>query len=193
MEKLEEPENKGKNKSPFHIELHSTCNLGIVKETSIPFNDFLTFGKNLIITKMQSITVWTTIIKNKEIISGLQFSYKVLDNGEELKTEEFRGAVGPDDKTFKFEVKYGEYINYFQLWTDNKFIYQLEFSTNRKRIFHVGYGGGVEILTDLHKTNDILIASFGGYNDSIHSLGFYFMNRKEFKMYILKKCKNAQL
>jgi hypothetical protein len=149
------------------------------------FDDSELFEKNIQIeTKLTSIKIY--FIQNQRLL-GLESSFVNFITGERKQ-----GGYHGGDKTSKdIEIKElimkdNEYVKNFELTMDDKFdlICYIKITTSKDKVIEFGENKGKKI-TILNFQGDNMIQSFFGNYDAngINSIGFQYINRKQFIFY----------
>ena len=149
------------------------------------FDDSELFEKNIQTeTKLTSIKIY--FIQNQRLL-GLESSFVNFITGERKQ-----GGYHGGDKTSKdIEIKElimkdNEYVKNFELTMDDKFdlICYIKITTSKDKVIEFGENKGKKI-TILNYTGDNMIQSFFGNYDAngINSIGFQYINRKQFIFY----------
>lgn len=160
------------------IEIDSTPNYGYVYPDTDYFDDQEFFGENILNYKLHKIKVWVYKSEMGEAINGIQMFYKERRTGEIVSPGIFKGAkTGELESEFVLEPT--EYIADFHISISNQ-VSAIEFVTTRNRIFRAGGDKGEEKITKLKEKKVIILAGFGGFRDSLHNFGVYFIKLKSY-------------
>lgn len=166
---------------------------GCIDTSSKPFDDSQEIGGNediLFEYLIRKIKIFTKKVKEKEIISGIQLSYKNKKTNKikELPLRQLNMKNNKDEEVEIFELKPGEYlINFFiRFEFISAYIYQLGFETNKKRKVLKGCEVGENKYIETNGGDNIILGTFGYYTQKLDSLGVFYINKNEYlkKFYI---------
>ena len=160
---------------------------------SLPFDDSQELGGNediLLQNLIRKIKIYTKKIKGKEIISGIQLTYQNIKTKEikELPLRKNNLKNDKDEEMEIFELNPGEYlINFFMRYEFCiDYIYQIGFETNKQRKILKGSDNGEIKNIRINGGANIILGTFGYYNQCLDSLGVLYANLNEYlkKYYI---------
>ena len=160
------------------IEIDSTPNYGYVYPDTDYFDDQEFFGENILNYKLHKIKVWVYKSEAGEAINGIQMFYKERRTGEIVSPGSFKGPKSGEVES-EFVLEPTEYIVDFHISIFNQ-VSAIEFVTSHQRIFKAGGDKGEEKITKLKEKNVIILAGFGGFRDSLHNFGVYFVKRRSY-------------
>ena len=149
------------------------------------FDDSELFEKNIQIeTKLSSIKIY--FIHNQRLL-GLESSFVNFITGERKQGDYHGGDKTSKDIEIKeLIMKNNEYVKNFELTMDDKFelICYIKITTSKENVIEFGENKGKKI-TILNFQGDNMIQSFFGNYDAkgINSIGFQYINRKQFIFY----------
>ena len=138
---------------------------------------------------IKQIKIYTKKINNNKIIYAIQLTYKNIKT-KELKELPLRGRneVYKEEDIEIFEIKSGEYLTNFYIRYPLKldYIYQLGFETNKKRKVLIGTEIDEEKNIITNGGKNIILGTFGYYNNKLDSFGILFIDIKDYlkKFYI---------
>lgn len=138
---------------------------------------------------IKQIKIYTKKINNKKIIYAIQLTYKNIKT-KELKELPLRGRNEKykEEDIEIIEVKPGEYLTNFYIRYPLKldYIYQLGFETNKKRKVLIGTEIDEEKNIITNGGKNIILGTFGYYNNKLDSFGIFYIDIKEYlkKFYI---------
>ena len=139
---------------------------------------------------IKKIKIYSKIISKKEIISSIQLTFQNIKTKEikELPIRTKNNNNIKNDEIEIFELKSGEYLtNFFIRYSiKSNYISQLGFETNKKRKILKGcqFGEDKKIITN--GKGNIILGTFGYFNDKLDSIGMLYVNIKDYlkKYYI---------
>ena len=164
------------------ITIDATTNYGYVCPDSNPFDDQEFFSENIFNYKLYKIKFWIFKQDYLETIGGIQMFYKDRQTGEVVSPGVFKGDKETNQLDKELVLEPTEYITDFHIGIGNQVnkVSWLEFVTSKKRIFRVGGTEGEEKITKLKEKNVIILAGHGGYRDTLHSFGVYYIKKQQY-------------
>lgn len=172
-------------KNRFLKEIKDTFSYGLVKDNyQYYYDEKLILKENGLEENTLDYSLYKIkCLLNKTIgITGIQiFHQNRYINSEIIKTININSNIFDEEQEITFDPK--EYINKISVWKDDLFK-GLEIITtkNRQKIF--GLCQGVKIDVDEFNGNNYLIGFNLGFEKSIINMGFYYINKKYFFLYL---------
>ena len=161
------------------ITIDSTPNYGYVYPDTTYFDDQEFFGESIINYKLCKIKFWIFKQDCLETVGGIQMFYKERKTGEVVSPGVFKGDKETNQLDKELVLEPTEYIIDYHVGIGNQ-VSWLEFVTSKKRIFRVGGTEGEEKITKLKEKNVIILAGFGGFRDTLHNFGVYFIKKQQY-------------
>ena len=167
-------------------------NYGAFDINSNYFDDSKDLGgtqETLLRNIIKRIKIYTGKRDNKEIIGGIQLTYKNINTKEIKELSIRKGNINYEDEEIEiFEIKPGEYlINFFiRFPNDGEYIYQIGFETNKKRKILKGSDIGENKIIKSNGGENIIVGTFGYFSTKLDSFGVLYVHLREYfkKFYI---------
>lgn len=153
---------------------------GLITGENKIFNDGETVKPNL--HRLSSVKIFYSLQDNKKNVTGIQFIYKNLVDGEIFSPGAHVKKIEGFDE---LKLGPGEYINFFTVAWDTK-INQIIFGTNKRERLEYGEKKGEEMLNDLKEKKFMIVSCFGGFTDDLNTLGMNYVELIEY--YKLMTC-----
>ena len=155
---------------------------GYIHPDSKHFNDMELFEdknnpKSCLYHKVTKIKIWTGKKDQKEVIVGIQFTYKSLIDGEE-KAPEHKGTT-PEEKVDEFVLGEGEYIKGFHIRIDTE-VTQIGFTTSKGNTFLKGGETGEDKIIRLNEQDKYILGIFGCTGAELQSCGVLYVGKQEY-------------
>ena len=177
-------ENQKKEKEEI---IQYIINHGEITIDSKFWNDLEVMGEEgLLKNKIIKITIYTGKYKNKDAIIGIDFTFKNYFSGEIKSNQEHRGSenfqdfkelnINSDEYLIDFHIRYPENAEY---------ISQIGFKTSKGNQLLVGTEVGDEREIESNGGDNIIVGTFGCFNEKLDAMGIYYVNKKQ---YLKKKC-----
>ena len=163
----------------FLTKIENTSNYGLIKESTTFYDDQRILAEYLLNFRIYKIRCWT----EKSVgLSGIQIFYKDRITSKDVKTIDVlkKDFAGEEDEII---LDTSEMINEITIWKDEA-LSGFEIKTNKNRRKQFGWcGEGIKIkLDEFENGNNYLVGFFLGFHkkDGIQSMGFYYINEKNF-------------
>ena len=169
--------------------IKDTTLYGEVNMQSLFWNDIEDFGEKVLLKmKIIKIRVYTGLYKEKNAIIGINITFKNVTTGEIKETITHRGSNDFIDMK-EFVIGNGEYLTDFHIrfpFGDLDYVSQLGYST-KKRHFFVPENAedGDDIHTPLNQGNNIIVGTFGCFNEKLDSIGCLYASKADYTISIL--------
>ena len=165
-----------------------SSNFGTISYNSKYFDDSKDLGgteDSLLQNVIKSIKIYTGKEDNKEIIGGIQITYKNIKTKEIKELPIRKGDINyEDEEVTVFELKSSEYLTKFYIRFDSDpdgdYIYQLGFETNKKRKIIKGSEYGKYSNNSFILENKIIFGTFGHYKKKLDSFGILYVKLKDY-------------
>ena len=165
-----------------------SSNFGTISIYSKYFDDSKDLGgteDSLLHNIIKSIKIYTGKVNNREIIGGIQITYKNIKTKEIKELPIRKGDIKyEDEEVTVFELKSPEYLTKFYIRFDSDengdYIYQLGFETNKNRKIIKGSEYGKYNNTSSLLENIIILGTFGHYREKMDSFGVLYVKLKDF-------------
>lgn len=135
---------------------------------------------------IKNIKIFSCKKEEAIFINGVQLTYKNKRTNELKELEIRKGNIEYEEEEVEtFEIKSGEYLTnfYIRIPKDKDIITQIGFETNKKRKILKGEENGENRTIYCNGGQNIIIGTFGHYNQKLDAFGVLFINSKE---YIIK-------
>ena len=153
-----------------------TPKFGLIKPTSIQFDDHSLLGSNFYQYKPEKIIFWTSE-KNK--ITGIQTWFKNINDQNSINSGENKGSLSQN--FHEFIINSNEYLIDCEIWKDSKYINGISLKTNRSNPFFVGEKIGTKVdIPHLADGKKIIVSFFGSYDECLESFGLHLMLNKDY-------------
>ena len=159
---------------------------GDIKMNSKSWDDKETFGEDFLLkSKILKITIYECFYKGSEAISGLSLMFKNLIT-KEIKEINHKGKIDHFDIKSKVIDK-KEYLANFHLRIPDfeGYISELGFSTNNNDKLIVGKGKGADKIIKSNGGENIILGTYGYYEDKLDAIGIYYIKKTDFMLITL--------
>jgi hypothetical protein len=160
-------------------EFHYGGKFGWIYQDSKHFNDKEFLGDNYLQYKITKIKIWSGKKDNKEIINGIQVTYKNILNGKEISPGEYKGDEGLE-KVDEFVVPQSEYLTKYHVRIDTE-VTQIGFETNKAHKILIGSTtAGEDKIISSNSEDNIIVTLYGCYNNCLQSCGIGYVKKKDY-------------
>ena len=156
-----------------------TQKIGTIKPTTIHFDDHSLLGANYLRYKPEKIIIWTSEVRKKNIISGIQTFFRDIIDNKLINSGKNIGSKSELQK--EITIKPDQYLVNCRVWTDLNTINKIYLKTNKGIEFEFGDENGEEKKIDALSTgNKIIISFFGSYDQHLETFGLHLIEKKEY-------------